>query len=218
MKAMRVACASDLHEHLVDVPECDLLLIGGDLTFAFGGSPDKRAWLTGEFADWLEAVPAKEVVVVAGNHDREIEHGGFPPGLRCHYLEDEAVELLGVTIWGSPWQPWFHDWAFNAPRVDGERFLARKFSAVPRGTDIVLCHGPPLGYGDYIETGRVGSSAEVEMIDRVEPDLLVCGHIHSDAGRFRRGGTEIVNAAIVDGSYEPVREVVVLDRRPRYPA
>jgi hypothetical protein len=30
---MRVACASDLHEHLVDVPACDLLLIGGDLTF-----------------------------------------------------------------------------------------------------------------------------------------------------------------------------------------
>ena len=209
---MRVVCASDLHEHLVDLPECDLLLLGGDLTFAFGGTADKRAWLEGEFADWLESVPAREVVVVAGNHDTEIERNGFPGGLPCHYLEDAAIDLLGLTIWGTPWQPWFHDWAFNAPRVGGERFLAGKFAAIPEGTDIVLAHGPPLGYGDRIATGsRVGSSAEVELIDRVEPRLLACGHIHSDAGRFRRGRTEIINAAIVDDSYEPVRGAVVLD-------
>jgi Icc-related predicted phosphoesterase len=209
---MRVVCASDLHEHLVDVPECDLLLLGGDLTFAFGGSDDKWAWLEGEFADWLERVPAREVVAVAGNHDRDIEARGFPGGLRCHYLEDGAVEVFGLAIWGTPWQPWFHDWAFNAPRVDGERFLAGKFAAIPHGTDIVVCHGPPLGYGDRLQTGsRAGSSAEVELVDRVEPPLLVCGHIHSDAGRFRRGRTEIVNASIVDDSYELARDVVVID-------
>jgi Icc-related predicted phosphoesterase len=208
---VRVACASDLHEHLVDVPECDLLLVGGDLTFGFGGSPDKWKWLTGPFAEWLEAVPAKEIVVVAGNHDRVIERGGFPAGLRCHYLEDDSVELLGVAIWGTPWQPWFYDWAFNAPQVDGETFLAKRFGKVPRGTDVVVCHGPPLGYGDRTQVGRVGSSAQTEMVDRVEPRLLVCGHIHSDPGRFRRGPTEIVNASIVDHKYEPANEVVVLE-------
>jgi len=209
---MRVVCASDLHEHLVDIPECDLLLLGGDLTFAFGGSRDKQAWLEGEFADWLESVPAREVVAVAGNHDTDIERNGFPDGLRCHYLEDAGIELYDLTIWGTPWQPWFHDWAFNSPRAGGERFLAGKFAAIPGGIDIVLCHGPPLGYGDRLATGdRVGSSAEVELIDRVVPPLLVCGHIHSDAGRFRRGRTEIINASIVDDSYEPVRDAVVLD-------
>ena len=208
---MRVACASDLHEHLVDVPECDLLLIGGDLTFAFGGAADKRAWLAGPFADWLERVPAREVVVIAGNHDREIESNGFPAGLRCHYLQDESVELLGLSIWGTPWQPWFHDWAFNAPRDDGEAFLAEKFAAVPSGTQIVVCHGPPLGYGDRTAGGRVGSSAETDMVDRVQPRLLVCGHIHEDPGRWRRGTTEIVNATIVDQRYEPAHDVLMLE-------
>jgi hypothetical protein len=31
----RVVCTSDLHEHLVDIPACDLLLIAGDASFAF---------------------------------------------------------------------------------------------------------------------------------------------------------------------------------------
>jgi Icc-related predicted phosphoesterase len=209
---MRVACLSDLHEHLVDIPECDLLLLGGDLTFAFGGSRDKRAWLESEFAGWLAHVPAREVVAVAGNHDKDIEAHGFPDGLRCHYLEDAAIELLGLTIWGTPWQPWFHDWAFNAPRDGGEKFLAGKFAAIPAGTDIVLAHGPPLGYGDRLATGdRAGSSAEVELIDRVEPRLLACGHIHSDAGRWQRGRTEIINASIVDDSYELARDLVLVD-------
>ena len=32
------------------------------------------------------------------------------------YVLDEATEAAGLRIWGSPWQPWFHDWAFNLPR------------------------------------------------------------------------------------------------------
>jgi Icc-related predicted phosphoesterase len=213
---VRIACAADLHENLVEVPECDLLVIAGDLTFAFGGSPDKRRWLTGPFADWLVAVPAREVVVVAGNHDVDIERDGFPDGLRCRYLEDEGTEVLGLTVWGTPWQPWYYDWAFNAPQEDGEVFLAEKFAPIPAGTDIVVCHGPPLGYGDSTPGASVGSSALTETIDRVEPSLLVCGHIHFGAGRFRRGETEIVNAALVDNHYRPVNrvEVVELATRP----
>ena len=142
----RIVCISDLHEHLVDVPACDLLLIAGDVSFAFKGDlRSKQAFLAGPFKDWLERVPAEEVVLVAGNHDQSIEKWGLPGGLRCHYLQDEGVELFGLNLWGTPWQPWFYDWAFNAPRRHGEAFLASKFEPIPADTDIVVGHGRQVG-------------------------------------------------------------------------
>ncbi len=47
-----------------------------------------------------------------------------------------------------------------------------------------------------------------EMLERVQPRLVVCGLIHPGCGRYRLGATEIVNAALVDNAYEPVDPVV----------
>jgi Icc-related predicted phosphoesterase len=155
-----IVCTSDLHEHLPDIPACDLLLIAGDVSFTLKGDlATKQAFLANDFKNWLERVPADEVVLVAGNHDQSIEKWGVPDGLRCHYLRDGGLELFGLRIWGTPWQPWFYDWAFNAPRRDGEEFLASKFDAIPDDTDVVVAHGPPRGFGD--RTGGQGGHAHV---------------------------------------------------------
>jgi Icc-related predicted phosphoesterase len=209
----RIVCTADLHENLIAIPSCDLLLIAGDVSFAFKGDlAAKQAFLAGEFKAWLDRVPATDVVLVAGNHDQSIEAWGLPHGLRCHYLEDAGVELAGLKLWGTPWQPWFYDWAFNAPRRDGEAFLASKFDLIPDDTDVVICHGPPRGFGDY--NGRpdgqphVGSTALTEALERSQPRLMVCGHIHSGYGRYRLGATEVINAALVDNEYRAVNPVV----------
>jgi Icc-related predicted phosphoesterase len=209
----RIVCTADLHENLIDIPECDLLLIAGDISFAFKGDLDTQdAFLAGDFKRWLDRVPAAEVVLVAGNHDQSIEARGLPAGLRCHYLEDAGTEHFGLKIWGTPWQPWFHDWAFNAPRRHGERFLAAKFEQIPADTDIVVCHGPPRGYGDFNAGAdgqpNVGSTALTEAIEHIQPSLVVCGHIHSGHGRYRLGATEIINAALVDNEYRLVNELI----------
>ncbi len=207
----RIVCTADLHEDLIDIPECDLLLIAGDISFASKGElAAKHAFLAGPFREWLEQVRASEVVLVAGNHDQSIEAWGLPDGLRCHYLEDAGTELFGLKFWGTPWQPWFHDWAFNAPRHDGERFLASKFELIPADTDIMICHGPPRGYGDHSEDSAVGSTALAEAVERVQPRLLVCGHIHSGHGRYRLGGAEIINAAHMDNDFRPAHPVVAV--------
>ena len=207
-----VVCIADLHEHLVDIPACDLLLIAGDVSFAFKGDlPSKQAFLAGPFKDWLDRARAEEVVLVAGNHDQSIETWGLPGGLRCHYLQDEGLELFGLKLWGTPWQPWFYDWAFNAPRRDGEAFLASKFDPIPADTDIIVGHGPPRGYGDLTRDEHVGSTAMTETLERVRPRLMVCGHIHPAYGRYRLGATEIVNASLVDEHYRPVNPVVPIE-------
>ena len=39
----RIVCTADLHEHLIDIPECDLLLIAGDVSYAPKGTwPQSR--------------------------------------------------------------------------------------------------------------------------------------------------------------------------------
>jgi hypothetical protein len=67
-----IACTSDLHEHLVDVPACDLLLIAGDVSFARRGDlTAKHAFLAGEFKHWLgRASRAKERERDDGDHPR----------------------------------------------------------------------------------------------------------------------------------------------------
>ena len=93
----RIVCTADLHENLIEIPDCDVLLIAGDISFAFKGDlAAKQAFLAGPFSESLDRVPAAEIVLVAGNHDQSIEASGLPPGLRCHYLEDEGTELFGL--------------------------------------------------------------------------------------------------------------------------
>ncbi len=181
---------------------------------ADGALEAKQQFLEGPVREWLEHVPADEVVLVAGNHDQSVEAWGLPEGLRCHYLEDEGVELFGLSIWGTPWQPWFNDWAFNAPQVDGETFLASKFERIPQRTDIVVCHGPPYGYGDRNGPPwreHVGSTALTATLERVRPELMICGHIHPGYGQYRLGPTEVINAALVDDAYRLVNPVVELE-------
>ena len=207
-----IVCTADLHENLIDIPECDLLLIAGDVSFAFKGDRvAKHAFLAGAFGEWLDRVPAREIVLVAGNHDQSIEAWGVPDGLRCHYLQDAGLELFGLRIWGTPWQPWFHDWAFNAPRHHGEAFLASKFDGIPDATDVIVAHGPPHGYGDWTGSTHVGSTAMTATLERVQPRLMVCGHIHEAAGRYRLDETEVINASLVDHRYRPVNLPVELE-------
>ena len=41
----------------------------------------------------------------------------------CIYLQDSSVEIYGLKIYGTPWQPEFCGWAFNLPRGQVSTFL-----------------------------------------------------------------------------------------------
>jgi len=69
-----------------------------------------------------------------------------------------------LYIYGSPWQPVFHYWAFNLIDTAEEAELTGKpdeltmediAEAIPNGTDILLTHGPPFGCGK-VELGNNG--------------------------------------------------------------
>lgn len=220
---MKVVAISDLHGLLPVIPECDILLIAGDICPHFdrpvGGAGDifgQSYWLRHDFEEWLDNVPAKEVCATWGNHDWIGEkRPDMVPKLRWHLLNDQGAEVLGVKVWGTPWQPYFHGWAFNAPPPlypDGEAFLKKKYDLIPDDTDIIISHGPPRGFGDVTHDGRpTGSEALKDAIMRIKPKLSVAGHIHIGRGvwEIERGNMPkgiIANVCVLDEAYRLVHK------------
>lgn len=215
---MKVCCLSDLHGHLPIVPDCDLLILGGDYCPTTKG---QIFWYGKVFANWLENTSKKtKIIGVAGNHDLLFEaKPELVPKMNWEYLQDSGTEFKGFKIWGSPWQRRFYDWAFNA----SEEELAAKWSLIPDDTDILILHGPPLGYGDFSNYGNehCGSPSLLERIKQIRPKLVVYGHIHGGYGIYKidnfdldKGDSKesiLINAAYVNEKYMPVNKPIIIE-------
>jgi hypothetical protein len=127
---MRVCCISDLRGRLPDdVPECDLLLIPGDISA--DSREDNERFLRPAFPNWLEPQPAKEIVRIAGNHDLAAKP--WPSMFRSlpwRYLDNQVLEVSSLKIAGNPWTPRFGFWAFRAEDEE----LARIWNQMPDET------------------------------------------------------------------------------------
>jgi len=207
MKPVRIVVISDTHARhaRLTVPPGDILAYAGDLT-NHGALEDVVA-----FDRFLAALPHRHKLVIAGNHDFCFERQ--PEAARAAlrhatYLEDDAITLEGIRFYGSPWQPWFWDWAFNLHRGPPIR---AKWELIPDDTDVLITHGPPLGYGDRVRGGgRVGCQDLLERVQQVKPRYHLFGHIHEDYGVSSDGTTTYVNASICDLAYRPRRSPIVV--------
>uniref|UniRef100_A0A7S3GHF2 Calcineurin-like phosphoesterase domain-containing protein n=1 Tax=Palpitomonas bilix TaxID=652834 RepID=A0A7S3GHF2_9EUKA len=221
---LRVVCISDTHSmHWnLEVPDGDVLLFGGD--FSACGVPFE----TVDFNRFLESLPHKHKIVIAGNHDVTM----YPPLYNRHYkrfqhimkydtdevrskltaghyLEETEVVIEGIKFFGSPWQPEFAGWAFNLKRGEEAR---EHWARIPDDVDVLLTHGPPLGIGDCCyHGGRVGCEDLLKRVREVKPRVHVFGHIHEGYGTYTDGDTFYINASNCRLNYVPVRPPIVFD-------
>ena len=217
---MRIVCLADTHNHhdALAVPDGDVLIHAGDATL--GGTGEEVA----SFATWLRSLPHPLKLFIAGNHDRLFQDAPDEArallGDEIVYLQDSATTIDGLLVWGSPWQPWFLDYAFNLPRGEA---LQAKWKLIPEETDVLVTHGPPRGIRDRVageaeEMGRKlgqGPHAGCEdlraALRKKSPRLHVFGHIHEGYGRETVDGMEFVNASCVDSRYRPLNAPIVVD-------
>ncbi|GAB6028646.1 hypothetical protein CHUAL_004478 [Chamberlinius hualienensis] len=194
---VRFVCISDTHSRIhqmrIPIPAGDVLLHAGDIT---NYGDDKELI---KFNSFLETLPHKYKIVIAGNHDHNL-HEIFKPNIRdqvgqnnlkitCEltesaklltsaiYLQDSSTSVYGIKIYGSPWQPVHCPGAFSINRGDP---LLKIWNLIPGDTDILLTHTPPLGHGDL--TKRNNRAGCVDLLstvkNRVKPRYHVFGHIH----------------------------------------
>jgi len=217
MGLMRIVCISDLHQsEFPEIPDADLLIIAGDLCCGYNQPYDNRPinWLYKAFLPWIEQISKKmKIVGVAGNHDwpffcRQTEIDEILKNASWTYLQDSYCYLNGLKIWGTPWTPVFHDWAFNLH----EEYLKDKFEQIHLDTNILISHGPPYGLCDLNQSNqKCGSTSLRERIKKVKPQLVVCGHIHEGYGHAEIGKTKIINCSLMNANYENKNKPVVVN-------
>jgi len=208
MGNLRLVCLSDTHNAHdgLRVPEGDVLVHAGDFTGRGHRTEIEK------FGKFFSKLPHRHKVIVAGNHDfmfeREPEEALALLG-DVTYLQDSGVNIGGLEFWGSPWQPEYHNWAFNLPR--GEE-IAKKWSLVPESTDVLVTHGPPAGIMDELHSfGAIGCEELALARKRIQPRLHIFGHVHEGYGSQVDDGILSVNAANCNLWYRAVNPPVVVD-------
>ncbi|QGX97175.1 serine/threonine protein phosphatase [Roseovarius faecimaris] len=187
---MKILAFSDLHHShrraalLVEASaKADLVIGAGDFC-------NMRQGLA-EAMDLLSRITAP-MVIVPGNAESADELAAVCPA-QAILLHGTGCEIGGLRLfglgYGIPVTP-FGEWSCDMTEADAEIMLGRCEAA-----DILVTHSPPKGIADVTSTGlSVGSAAIAGAINRLQPRLAVCGHIHDSWGmRGRIGATEVVN-------------------------
>ena len=221
---MKITFISDTHNKhkqiTEDLPGGDLLIHAGDIS-SMGYKHEIQ-----QFCKWFNSVENYTVkTFIAGNHDfgfqREPEMAKEVVNSYKDivYLQDSflgyGVDMENyVKIYGSPWQPEFHSWAFNLPKDGWE--LEQSWEEIPEDTDILVTHGPAFGYLDTImgQYDNLGCELLTKRIKTIKPKIHVCGHIHSGYGYVFDGDTHFINASVLDEQYQYTQKPLTVEWDP----
>ncbi|MFQ5567568.1 MAG: metallophosphoesterase [Paracoccaceae bacterium] len=149
--------------------DADLVVGAGDFCNMRRGLAEAMALLGGVRAP---------LVCVPGNAESADE---LRAATGATVLHGERAEIAGVAVfglgYGVPTTP-FGAWSCDLSEDEAEAMLAGMAEA-----DILVSHSPPRALADRTSTGHsVGSTAVRAAIERVQPKLCLCGHIHDSWG------------------------------------
>jgi len=225
---MKITVFSDTHSKhgLIkpsDLPGGEILIFSGDLM-----NSGYSVYEVENFFYWFSSLKQYETkIFITGNHDRYFENQ--PEKIQeilssysnIDYLQDEKLTLYfdghngdspeeNIHIYGTPYTPEFHNWAFNLPKGGIE--LKNKWEAIPEGLDILITHGPPQGILDTSgapwNLPDLGCELLRKRVELVQPKIHVFGHIHGGYGYRFVNSTHFINSSVLDEKYEYVNKPI----------
>ena len=222
MNTLNICAISDLHGYLPDnIRNSDLLVIAGDVVplDIQTNMQASKEWFATVFNNWVDNLPVKDVIMIAGNHDFALERNVITSeeGIseitsvltsKCCYLKDEIIEYEGKHIYGTPWCHLFGRWAF----MTSDNSLEIIFKKIPENLDLLITHDAPYGCTDiclqdvsWNKHEHIGSKPLREAILEKNPLKVVHGHLHSTSHDWDTLGNSLVrNVSLVDEHYKPV--------------
>lgn len=190
---MLIYAAADIHGHRqrvryirrqVAVHRPDILILAGDISRR--GRPDT-------LLDGLNQLETP-VLMIRGNSDSR-DHNRLLqrfPRLRSIHLSTvcvNGVEIVGIG--GTLPLP------FHSRLCIHETSVGNRAAGMLHDRSVLVVHPPPYGVRDRVLSRfHAGSRAVRRLVDRCSPALVICGHIHEQAGAETIGRTLVVNCAM----------------------
>jgi len=192
---MKILAASDIHgdkkiiDNLVKKAEkerIDLIILCGDLTFA-------ESDLTGLIGPFKKL--NKKIIIIPGNHETvastEFLAKQYKPGV--YDLHGKSILLydeIGLFGFGGANIGLF-DVTENEIKSNLEKALEPIKNAKKK---IMITHMPPYNTNLDLLWQHTGSKSIREIIEKEQPDLCLCGHIHETFGKYQLiGKTKVIN-------------------------
>jgi len=205
---MKIVYVVDVHKNYAAVAKAvcdagtpDLLIVGGDITTA-GTVDEVEAAVDG----WRSL--ATRLLAVAGNMDSPaIDARLAALGVA---LDGRGVVMGDVGFFGvsaGPKSPLHTPYEITEEQIAAR--IEAGFAEVKNCRVKFFCpHAPPKDTAcDRIHSGlHVGSAAVRAFIEREQPDLVLCGHIHESRGEDYIGRTRVVNPGPVSAGHYAVVE------------
>jgi uncharacterized protein len=192
---MKLYLCSDLHENFAKFPteEVDAIVCAGDMTNC-GTVPEYE-----KLTQWLERCQQiAPTFYIPGNHDiglkgRQLTSSG---ALNIYH---NSGNLAQYSLYGVSYSV-----CYKAPKLAlawdnmtcNPMAEEAYYSDIPP-CDILVSHSPPSGpLSTEKVCGDIGSSSLRTWIEKNQPKLVVCGHVHSPLQREEEiGKTRVLNVA-----------------------
>ncbi len=190
---MKILAASDIHGDLDLVKKlankakkADMVVLCGDLTFA-------ESSLEGLIGPFKET--GKKILIVPGNHEStasiDFLAGLYSPGVYNIHGTGVVVDKVGLFGCGLS-----DIGLFSLSEEEIENTLSKAHNFVKKAKKkIMVTHTPPYDTNlDELGWTKAGSISIRKMIERIQPDFCLCGHIHETFGfEDKIGKTKIIN-------------------------
>ena len=186
---MRLLAFSDIHRDIDQAKvlaerarEVDVVIAAGDFASMHRG--------LNELIDMLVVIETPTVLVPGNNETLDELNDACTGWKAATVLHGTGAEIGGVSFWGIgggiPTTPW--PWSFDLSEEEADAACA----SCPDDVDVLVLHSPPHGHLDGDRS--LGSSALLGLIERVQPRVAVCGHIHECQGQESAvGSTRLLN-------------------------